>query len=743
MDGAFRFERVDVAVETTARVQANLKAGQGCVVLGDWGSGKSHAVRRAVNGAAWIDLDDGPLQQSRFMVDLARQVDDGRPILEAYARGHLSDALAAAEDALSSKWLVIDRGERLAHGPAQGSDEPSEAIWSSATGEIATWLLERLQAHPTVVIAGRRLADPRWQGVPRVEHRFPADQCPIKLRFAPGGYRDWEALATTVCDLPAALVLSRALVPLVEPDAYRELVDDLQWTDSRRERMHLLGERLRESMPVQWRRVLMVVDALEGLPLADVEAVLDERGQSVLSGLIHVGLVETTRGRAMVLPTARRVGLLSAADEDQIVREALERAALSLQASVNDVRTLEPRDAERIFRAHKLYVRLRVFDQAHRLARLHVAGLVELARRESLDEAFDTAYAQYSRIETMLQQHDTDGSCAGDVDGSRSSMQRLRSYVTHYKAYNGSRARLVTNDEALQAYIDAVKAWPDNALWHERVISGHIRLGQIDDARRAVEHAYGQVRVHPRRDAHLRVAPAWTAVEQHVGDFGLELIDPVIGRLEDLDPEAAARLDSLLARYRSGVKIPSLRHARGSLVFTRPVELKLRKHGQRWMATADLQPLLVQGQDDCPGAAVAALAESLVEEAGRLLRAPVYALSEHELACKRKVIGAIDLLYSDLGFKLSDHRWLLGRVEDARFVPSDGDFDALDLVDAVRAGLSEPSPPGFYLARTPVGRDGRPTGRVERLEPAGSGRSLSDLLDHVRRVAARDLDDAG
>jgi len=737
----FEFEQVAVRVATTDEVKAAYKAGRSRLVVGQRGSGKTYAVRQAVNGAVWIDLARGPLQEASFFVDLARQVEGGRAILEALVSGRAERAFEAAGAELGDRVLVIDRGERLAAASGVDWDDPSRALWAAAQDTLRRWLFERAKAKPTVVISGRPLSHEGWPDDAVIRHVRPVTW-PLKLTHAEGGFRDWAKLADRVNNLPGALLLARALVPLLSASEFAQLLDELDWEAEQLEEespgaraavtIPVLERRFAVSAPRAWRRVLAVVDALEGLALTDVAEALkgspDDRG--TLLALAQIGLVDEHRGRISVLPAVKRA-LGGAGRSLEEARPLLRHAANRLRDSVNDRKSLEPAEAARVFRAHAVYVRLGDNSEAIRTARLHVGGLVDLARRTSLlgrelPTKYEEARTFYLRISDMLPER-------GAAGADSTALRRLRSYVTHYAAYNGKLADLIPNADVLESYQEAVRDWPENALWRQRLISQCLELGRLEEATRAVEDAYRDVRPHPLRDGYLRVQPAWTALKSGSGDFGLWLVQPVIDLLGDTDPGAAQALRDLLDCWESGVELATLRHQGGLLVFNSPAVVRVRQEDDVWHARVDAS--VTVGTADGPHDALQKVADRLADDARRLLREPTWALSERDLRQKARVISIVDVLNSDIGMAFDEHRWLLGRIEDLHFIPIQAEnHGRLPIAPSLTHGGLDAA--GLYMGRVPIRRDGSASGAVDRLTPVGSGRRLDELLQALRRVGA-------
>ena len=153
------FETRDVRVPTTTWVQGRLAEQRGGWIHGGTGTGKSHAVRAAVNGGISIDVGSGPLLGQRFAVDLARQLGAaGRRLLEAVRHEGLAAALALATASLATTPLLVNGVEHLM-GAAPSLEDPTAALWQEDRRTVLDWLKGRLEQTPTILV-GRGRPEP-------------------------------------------------------------------------------------------------------------------------------------------------------------------------------------------------------------------------------------------------------------------------------------------------------------------------------------------------------------------------------------------------------------------------------------------------------------------------------------------------------------------------------------------------------------------------------------------------------
>ena len=151
----FRFETNDVPVPASRWVQDRLAEKRGGWVFGRMGTGKSHAVRKAVEGGIRVDVSSGPLLGQRFAVDLARQIGaEGRPLLEAFRSEGLEASLQIADQTVNGHPFVVDGIDRLL--PATSSlDDPAATLWQDERQALLAWLKGRIDRSPTFLV-GRR-----------------------------------------------------------------------------------------------------------------------------------------------------------------------------------------------------------------------------------------------------------------------------------------------------------------------------------------------------------------------------------------------------------------------------------------------------------------------------------------------------------------------------------------------------------------------------------------------------------
>lgn len=731
----FRYETHDVPVAASTWVADRIQEKRGGWVFGRAGTGKSHAVRKAVPRGIWVDVASGPLLGQRFAADLARQTGaEGRPLLEAFRSEGLDASLRIAERAVNGHPFVVDGVDGLLP-TASSLDDPASTLWQDEKKALLDWLQRRLDVSPTILVGRRHPRD--------VERRFrhtAPKEWPIRLEQAVAGYRKWPVLGKLADDNPAILTLARALVPLLPAPVFNALVEQAEEDEATVSMLlQRLGTAFQESAPPSWQGVLSLVGALGEVPRDVMEPLLEGRAptptlepgplaedRSSLDRLCELKLIEERSGVLSLLPAMRDAGAirpLTPKEREQM----LPAAAHALLAPINDVRSLAPEQADRVLRAHAIFVELGDMSLAERTATLHVHGLVDLARRTSLNERHADAWRLYDSLLRMLE--------AGRWGTSDGIGRRLLSYVRHYRTRDGALAGVLDDATCLDQYRRALADWPENALWHQRVIEALIRLGRPIEAMQAVMAAHGCVDPHPRRDELLRVRPAGTALRSGLPLLGLELIEPAMDLPADLYPEVADGCRAVLRRWENGLSVTELPFrldrgdAEGRIVFHKAVVVDVRRTGDLWAAR--LQGLANDGRADLPRGAIEALASHLAHETRRLVATPTSNLPMKEARLKGRLLSLVDVVNSDIGLDHATDRWIVGRIVGRELVPTLRHLPPIEIPQPLMPEGTE----GLYLASVPVYRDGIPSGPARRIEPAGSGLHLDSLQKLIARLS--------
>ena len=719
---SLKFQRNDVPTASLDSIREGLKAGGLVVLHGRRGSGRTYVAERALEGLEplKLNINGRPWRHAELLAQAATQL-DSRALLEKQVESGPEAAIAQLDELTRDRAVLVDDGDALLRVERAERDWTEAVPGMLAPLDRAWWEWLRQRRAPTLLVARHSATS---EDVVSIRHSHDANQWTVKLLSAQEGFRNWSGLVDLLHAHPGKIDLAVAAAPYLAADEFNQLVDEEDSVVSRLASMF----RQRAGRMVQ---ALDIIAALDGVPESVAHTALAHglhRHESdagawlsslddLLGNLVDQRLARRVAGRIEVSRAAVSFGFANPLPPNRAARLA-ERLA----ARVNDLRSLEPSDAAAVLAVHALAIAGGREDLARSTALLHAAGLVDLARQASLDERYGEAFSQYELVRRML-----DSSPLVEC----SSLERVRSYVHHYRAWNGRRTNPpISLANALSDAECAVDLWPENARWQGQKIELLLRLGRYADARHSVIDAEGSVADHPQRARHIRVRPALVALALGQPQIALKLLDPASpqpGWADD--PGALAGAKRVLGALRNGVSVSTLDAGGPTLVFRRPITLRVSYSGgpQEWRATA--AELYQTRTAPDPAAAVQALAAELRSEAKRLIQTPTGALTEPLADRKGLVLAWTDVLNSDLGLDVRSERWLLGRIEANHFVPVQrDDFAAIPLTNDLQGG------PGLWFGRVPVHGDGHPRGAVEELRAAGSSRSSSDLSQALKRL---------
>jgi len=728
-----RLEIPDSPSRTGERVRS-LASGELCVVVGPAGSGKTWEVRKALPDAIYVRLQESPFLWQGFASDVARQVAHKVPLKWRFlARQDGGLVPQALHQALRGSALVIDAGERL----LSSSPPSAESSWTAP--ELALQAEERLafrhslgelmrRAGVRCVIVSRAHLDGVRGEV--IEHRAPEHP-----RFM---LDQTSSPVPESLSAPGTLALLRAWRALRGSDAFDALLHEAEERgDVTPQR---IGVELRQALGTGTTHILTLVDLLGDVERSLLRRALPDPQDDVepIQMLIDLGLLEL-RGDRVEAPSFLRAAQVLVTPSE-VPRTWMERlAALSLD-QITEPKGFDLRDAAHVFRAHRLYVALHDIQRAMATTRGYAGGLVGLAAEISRSGDHRTAFDCYDRVLAMWRE-----SLPSDwLWYDQALTPHLHSYVLHYRAYNGARARVLSAAEVEGGYIEARELWLENALWHGRLIGLHFELGQVDKAWAVLQSAEGCVRDHERRDWALRLLPARSAMRAGAIMEVLALIAPVL-RDAPGDYRTARALQELLDALQRGVEVDVLKGGDARLVFHRAQTVEMMRLSQGWLAS--LPAASTSKQAPQASEALVKLVGGLADEARKLVQTPSHALTDVEISRKGRLIGLLDLLNSDIGLSFARDRWLVGRVdlEQQRFTELHRAQDddvlsapiASDLLGNLRPGDQE----ALWFARVETVRDGSPRSEVLELEPIGLGRSAWELNKELRRLSRASGDD--
>lgn len=716
----------DASLQVPDALRELLASSKSCVVYGPAGVGKTYALHRLLPKAIRVELGPGDMVD-RLVATIAGQTTGAQAALKHLHLEDVGAALEALEDPMGGCPLVVDRCERFEALTSVGLPFASDAI-TMLTGErtklLHNWLRRQSPRRKVVVL---------WQSwATRAPSSFLNDGW-SDFRFKPqdsvipdpsNGCRvsRWKALSEIVEHNPAALRLLGLSLPLAGSAVEKA-------TDTVLENLSELppGKRL-EWVASKWfprvagdplRTALSLAARLPGAPEAVLEAALlaIQTPPDIIATLRRTGLVEERNDGLWVMRAIED----ASADYTVTPRDAdsaLRAAAQSYLERVPDRSQPTVASARWLFEAHRLFLEVGDAEEARRTAHFHVGGLIELARQMSVDKEPARAATLYADIDHVLAERLEEPLAHGARDhDDLGRLDRLRSYVLHYKHYNRHWAKLEGIEDTLQGYRSARGLWPDNALWYAHEIAMLFEQGRERDALELREQAYRTVPDHPRRDELLTGRAAVAAFRARRPFTALELLSKM-GMSSRRDLALAPSWSVILDGFTRGVEFEELPgHGNTRVSFLKPVPATLKETGDEWFFK--IEALEVFSREDNPLEAIQKAGDELAASMKRLVFTHVDELTRDER--KRKVFlqRHIDLLGGELGLHFRKERWLLGRIEGLCFVPVQRDFESLTLPEEHRT-VSEPDK--LWFARVGTFRDGRPTGEILELTLAGDQR---------------------
>lgn len=697
-----------------------------CVLYGPPGVGKTHAIQQLLpRDAVRVELGLGDVVDD-LVIGIASRLQGTEHALDALRAEDVRGALDALERPLNGFPLVIDRAERLTTTlPAMARDTIA-ALAQDRALHVMEWLGERAQRHSIIAVSRGRSVPPKaWQRDDVQPIPFTRPRIDDLGRGPHIARQRWAQLAEELDHNPAALLLmglslrllggSSDQIPDAALDDLLERVRDLPpggaltWTAAEW-LPRLAGEQLGAALAIAARLPGAPTDVLT----AAFEAV-DIPAETIRT-LTEAGVLEARRDERWVLRAiedAKDAYPLHAKDAERALRAAAQRYL----AHVPNRARPTPTSARSLLEAHRLFLEIGDEEEARRTAAFHVGGLIELARRLSREKrAYHEAAALYADVERMLndraRSQDTDLMEASPGRGVR-DVNRLRSYVVHYKHYNRDLGGLEDSNDVLQGFRRARELWPENALWYAHEVAVLFKQGREMDALRLRDDAYDKVKQHPQRHQLLTGRPAEAAWQANRPITALKLLLSLgLRSRTDLTLEPAWSL--VLGGWSRGVNLAELPgHGRTRVVFSTPPRATLKEAGDVWLFEI-MTPLDVFTRSTSPDEAIYEAGDKLAAEVRRLVQAYADELTKEELERKVLLLRYVDLLAGDIGLAFSKERWLLGRIEGTRFIPVQYDFEPLE-IPAVCRPSSEPDK--LWFAKVATYRDGRPMGEVLACEP--------------------------
>lgn len=715
----FRFEYASPEPPQRSELDARLASGRGAVICGAVGVGKTYLASLVVRErtSVWTEVPDRPYAFPQFLADVSAQVGAGDAALRTYAASGHEAALRRLEPFLERRCLVVDGAERLHAVDLDPVSPDVDALWGGELSTLKSWLQGRCNAHQTVVVTRER-----WSGVETCIQIKPPSSWVVKLIYSSEGFFDWKAMADRLNSRPGPMFVAAGALAFARPRRVANWLDTLDAEASPGSLVRGLASLVLDRAPRSVLRALAVVAACGELDRTLVRELRDVELESGIELARHHRLLDDSNGALRVLPTLERTGLLPNAE--RVGAEPILASIVRLLLSrVQDNSSLDPASARAVLHAHRLQLALGDFEGALTTARLHVGGLIGHARAMSVAAKSSPEYAAaaraYTEIDRLLGEH------------ADREQKETRAYVKHYFGFNAHRAKSTSLERIVRAYDEASALWPRNALFHARRIALAAERGDITRALALLAEADAVVPLHERKHATLRVLPARWSQDLGAWEAALRLLEDYVlpEWLIDVFPEAYEAHSRLMRDWQEGFPVRRLVSAAGdSVVFRVPVHVQIRRTSEAWTASTDYPPASASGSG--PWTAVQALGDVVAGECRRLVSTPTPRLTRQEVGKKGLFLGAIDLGSSRIGLPHHDHRWIVGRIENAAFVAtSDPDLALLE----VPVGIAPSSTEGFFVAKVRVDTVGAPL-EITRIVPAGSGRTVDELFELLAKM---------
>lgn len=161
-----------------------------------------------------------------------------------------------------------------------------------------------------------------------------------------------------------------------------------------------------------------------------------------------------------------------------------------------------------------------------------------------------------------------------------------------------------------------------------------------------------------------------------------------------------------------GIKLTELSGHEGKrIVFSLPPIATLKEAGVEWLF--EILELDIFKREKTPEEAIYKAGDELAKELLHLVHAYADELTKEQLERKVLLLRYVDLLASEIGLDFPKERWIVGRLEEAHFIPAQDNFEPLP-VPATLLRSSEPDK--LWFAKIKTLRDGRPIGEILELK---------------------------
>lgn len=649
-------------------------------------------------GCVVVSVPSALDQVERVVLDLASPL--GPEVLrdvDAALRAEpdeISGPLARVESALGSRRIVVDGWDSLTHGGFGSAQDLGQAL-SARRATLQHWLVD----HGGVLVVNRR----RPGSITQWTQRPDGLDAPPQLRNGTKQLPPTDISDPTLALAAYALGARELVEQQPSPEELRQAIGDLLGTDA--------------------RQVLAAV-AVHGRPLPrDVAQFLGGRERAV-DAVLRLGLCHEVA--AGLIADASWAGWL------QLALSSLELADLHRRLAQRFAESTTPKSMGlAVLEAHRHFVAAGMLDEARRFARYGAAQLVEAARERSRLRKYAEAAEIYNSVLSGAEQmHWPIG-------------RKLRGYVRHYLHFNRATAGVEDVRATTEGYTAALEDWPDNALFWSRLVRAHFYQGNDARAMAALAQANLKVGDHPQKQTFLVARTVRGLLKRAHSIENQHLIFDALRVWGDYQPDtdyAEEVFSELSRRLAAGWTVEQLSGSQ-PIRFTRPMRVQIQCLGAGvWLA--ELPDVEVRGRGASPARALEAMSQALRAGVSDALRVLTHQLDAQARLRKRVLLGAIDVIASQLDAKSSDSVWVLGdvsrRPDGSTWLHTGGQFDLwFEVPEEIAAGWEPTDAPHF--ARVIAGASGEPHGPVQELEPAVH-LSAEELWERFRRRLAGETD---
>lgn len=654
---------------------------------GPWFHEFVELLRRTRPGAAFVRIPTEPDRVERALLELASNF--GRDHLAAVA-----EALRKEPNSLAAALGCLDKA--LDGDRALIVDGWSALRVSDDTYDAGHALDERFRD------ARNWLADHAWV-ISDYDFEPPPGFAETTIRLPDA---DDEFPPTTLCN--------GGVYP--RPDLWRRFAPDVGAYNSALAMLALQESPDAKVTPPAWKirdhvATRLPGHALELLFLLGVHArPLDNEALSVLSVelsarelLVHLGICESLPS-GIALDPAWTVWCNDELGHRK--RDYHAQLANAFAGMVQPDDQAADRAALAVLEAHRHFVALGDDQRARRFAKYSAALLVEEGKRRSLERQFDDSARLYESVLSL-------------ADKAELPLPpRLRGYVTHYIHFNRAMARTESIAETERGYTDALKDWPENALFWSRLVRTQFYAGKPAAALKTLARAMDTVEEHPDKEPVLIARTVRGLLKRYERERNGDLLVDASLVWRSYRPSSSATRDvEYLLRdslekgwHASELALPG----EITLVFVRPQFVRVMYVGH-WVA--ELEKLDIIAAAETPDEAIANLIREARAEAKSLVAALTHTLDAETRLRKQVLMGAIDVAASGLDASAPAHLWVVGdlvREDGEVWLRTRGSRDLWFEVPEPLASTAVPSDMP-YLAEVVTEGSGIAVGPVLRL----------------------------